>query len=372
MPDRELQTLLDAVRRRLWRGLFVTALRRALWGSAALLALASALTLVAGRIPVGALVIPVSGLWVLWLAWAARRRPANAACALWADRHLGGASAFTTLLELDQDGTVKPDAAALRRLKVWSTTRMPESLKALADQPAPVRLARPLLATMVCAALAAFVLDLSDSMPTPAQRLAASSPAKTGDRAASGVGAREGGDLAIEIAKAVRAAERREQGRTQETAAGGSVDVRTPPGDRALTMPPGARPVNSSPVSAASEETIVAVRNDPSTGTHTDSGRGAGNSIDPRADAGMSRTPQGTMAAQGYELKPRRLYDEMQADMDQQGRYDEEPTSAAAATVRPVPAVAAATPPTATESTRLTPMETSYVQAWMKASAQRR
>ena len=62
----------------------------------------------------------------------------------------------------------------------------------------------------------------------------------------------------------------------------------------------------------------------------------------------------------------------MQADMTQLATYDDELTLPGAATMRSGSEVAAATPPPATESTRLTPTEASYVQAWMKASARRR
>jgi len=116
----------------------------------------------------------------------------------------------------------------------------------------------------------------------------------------------------------------------------------------------------------------VQPRKDPSAGTATDSGRDAGNSLDRRADTGISRSPQGTIAVQGYELNARRRSDEMQAAMDQQGSYDEAPPIVGNTTVRPAMALAAATPPTATAASSLTPTETSYVQAWMKASARPR
>ena len=371
----ELQDLLNAVRRRLWRGLFVTALRRALWGSAALLVLVIGLALLIGRVPVAVVLIAVSSLWVLLLVWAAGRRPAYSDCALWADRHLGGACAFTTLLELDPVGPAKPDAAAVRRLQVWSTKKAPECLRALAEKQASLRLARPLLATMVCMALAAIVLNLSDSMPAPFRQAATSLHAD--ERATPGIGTSEGAELASEIAKAVRAddsrrtTERREDGGFHDAANGKSVAGQRPADARAMAAPVGSKPVNASSMSAASMQAPAQPRKDEPAGTDAAAGREAGGSID-RAGAGISRLPQGTMVTRGYELKSRGRSAEMQADMDREGSYDEALTLTGQPPWVPTTTVAAATPPTATESSRLTPTETSYVQAWMKASAQRR
>lgn len=370
----EMQDFLAAVRRRLWRGLFVTALRRALWSSVALLVLAIALILVSAPMRVSALVLVMSFVWMLFLVWAAIRRPSRCDCALWADRHLGGASAFTTLLELDRSGTATPDTAALRRLTIWSTKKVPECLKALTERPDPVRLARPLLATIVCAALAALVLNLSDSVPPPVQQAVASLAAKAGDHSASAIGAPEVNDLAGEIAKAVRVADssreggRREDVRSQETANGKSVDGQSPPDGRATAMPAAAKSASASSVPPTSTPALALARTDQTTGT--DSGREAGSSLDNQAAASNAYVPQGTIASLGRELEARNRSDEMQADMRRQGRYDEALTTAGQTTVLPAIAVGAAIPPTATELSRLTSTETSYVQAWLKARTQ--
>ncbi len=378
MPNREVQALLDAVRRRLWRGLLVATVRRALWGSAALLVLATAATLLVGRVSGGTLLLALSILWALLLAWALRRRPSVSDCALWADRHLGGASAFSTLLELDESRSTGPHAAALQRLTFWATKKVPDCLKVLAELQDPIQLARPLLAVAVCLGLVGLVLSLPDSSPAPVQRLAATSTAMAGERAAPGIGEPESGDLANQLAKAARTgdsrqkAEHRENGQVQEATFGRAGDAQAPSEGQATTLPIGARSVVATSVSAASNETVDRAKADRTASTEIAGGREAGSSVDGRAGAGSSRPPQGTMFAQGPELKARQQSGESQANLRQQGRYDEALTTAATAMVPSASAVVAATPPTATEALRLTSTETSYVQAWMKASAQRR
>jgi hypothetical protein len=103
------------------------------------------------------------------------------------------------------------------------------------------------------------------------------------------------------------------------------------------------------------------------------SGRDAGDRPDDRADAGTSRVPQGTMATERRESSAQRQSPEKQADMDQVATFDEDPSMQQAARMRADPAPAAATPPAAaTETTRLTPTLAAYVQAWIRASGQRR
>jgi hypothetical protein len=68
----------------------------------------------------------------------------------------------------------------------------------------------------------------------------------------------------------------------------------------------------------------------------------------------------------------RRASDARQADMNRLGAYDDEQPARGTAATRSDVSPAAATPPAATEATRLTATETSYVQAWMKAGERRR
>ena len=91
-----VRALLGAVRRRLWLERLVAALRLALWSWAAILAIAAALHLASGRpgLAVAVVVATVAGLAAL--GWAALQRPGEAESALYADRRLGGESAYST------------------------------------------------------------------------------------------------------------------------------------------------------------------------------------------------------------------------------------------------------------------------------------
>lgn len=144
MGESQVQTLMHAVRRRLWLLHGFDAARVAAWTSAAWLLGLLALHLAAGPVPASAAVGGLALAWVAAAAWAARQRPTDADCALWADRHLGGACAFSTLLEL------QPDDAARPRLHRWAAERVPEVLRRLAERPAPPRLAQPLLTLASC------------------------------------------------------------------------------------------------------------------------------------------------------------------------------------------------------------------------------
>ena len=121
MVNSEVQRLLGRVRSRLWHGHLVAAIRNAMWVSAALMLLAVAAHLAARRVPAEAVLLVLSGLWAGLLLRAGWQRPADSACALWADRQLGGACAFTTLLELDQGSTRICQRAGLAMARKWAT-----------------------------------------------------------------------------------------------------------------------------------------------------------------------------------------------------------------------------------------------------------
>jgi hypothetical protein len=102
------------------------------------------------------------------------------------------------------------------------------------------------------------------------------------------------------------------------------------------------------------------------------SGREAGDSPDDRTDARTSRVPQSKMPIERRESSTPHPPPERQADMDRLATFDEDLSTSRGATEREEPAAAAATPPPAMAATRLTPTKAAYVQAWIKASGQRR
>ncbi len=373
MADSTIQSLLGAVRRRMWRSEFVTGARLALGGTAGLILVAVAVHLSVQPVRLGALLSAIAVLWAAVLARAGVRRPSDFACALWADRHLGGASAFSTLLEKRNGAQAVPDAGGLRWLEHWARARVPHSLRLLEERRDPARLSRPLLSVLVCAAFATLVLTLPGLSPSPRQRLPASA-ATSLERQAPQAESTVTEDLAGELTHALRSAEShnasdgREVGPASAVGPGHSDDTTATtlaqsappaPAERATTgKPPGAAPGDGAPATGATGASGAGP------------GRAAGDRPDERVDAGSSRVLRGTMPLQRRESRARRP-PEMQADMDQAATFDEDTPMRLTAQARSDPAPPA-TPPAATEATRLTPTLAAYVQAWMRANGQRR
>jgi|GEM_PF-1440664 len=379
-----VQPLLNAVRRRLWRERCLAALRCSLWGSAGLLLLVAAVHLTVRAVPVTALMLGLALLWLAALAWAAGQRPALPACALWADRELGGASAFGTLLEQDPGSEAHPQA--LRWLEHWAATRVPQAMHQLAQRPESARWSRALLSLGVCASLAALVLMLPGRTPAARPRPASAAlPAELGLGLADSTAA-EASDAARQlndIAGALRSSaaqamsERRESGHAPAPQPGKPPDA---PGSAqaqadAVLTPANASAAQASPALKAGVGAMPPVV----AGAGNASGREAGSSPDTRgpldsqearADAGGARPRHGTMATQSA-LSSRAAPREMQTDMDRLASYDAASPAAPGAAALTVGVVAAATPPAAITATELSPTETSYVQAWMKKASGR-
>ena len=378
--------LLAAVRRRLWRMRFLAATRWAAWATAGLALAAAAVHGALRAVPVGALLAAMALVWLALLVRAARQRPDESACALWADQHLGGASAFTTWLETGPAASGPAASPAVRWLGAWTAARVPASLRQLAARRDGAQLARPLLAMATCSALAGVILTLPGVAPqlqvssaTRASAASAPTPLALGQRPEPAVRAEQ-------ISAALRAARPRDetaQGSGRAPAAGpaGADDGRPPALALALALaqtqagspPAGARAAHQSAAVSSTAATAA-----PAAGATQTAGSGgasqAGDSADKRADPGVARALRGTMAMQDRALGATRLSGQRQADFEQIASYDSDEQGANRGDTAPprrVPAAAAATAPPATASMQLTPTETSYVQAWMKASPRR-
>ncbi|MEP7182736.1 MAG: hypothetical protein ABI886_11145 [Betaproteobacteria bacterium] len=375
MADSLVQALQTAVRLRLWRGQFVAAARLALWVSAGLMLLAVVVHLAARPVRVDTVLAAIVALWTSMMTWAGLRRPSDSTCALWADRHLGGESAFSTLLEMREGRQVVPNAQAMRWLENWAAARVSYSLRQLGGRRESARLSRPLLSMLACTALATIVLMLPGTVPSARQELAAPSPSGDADRPADAEPPAST-ELVSALANALRSAdsrratERRDDSRAPAARPGKS-DVGTgfrmtqpgaaPPGDRTtLGGPPLGTAGDAAPTAGAKQTSGAA------------SGRDAGDSHDDRADAGVSRVARSTIEVQRRESSERRPSPERQADMDQLATFDDDLPMPRTATERGNSAPAAATPPPATAAAPLTPTKAAYVQAWMNASRQRR
>lgn len=360
MSAPEIRSLLLAVRWHLWRQRLGAAVRTSLWGTAALLLAAVALHLATRRVQAEPLLLLAALLWLLMLAWAAMRVPSPTDCALWADRHLGGQSAFSTLLQPGH--AARPDASALRWLNAWAAAQAPRSRHLLAERRESARLARPLLAMLVCAGLAALVQSLWHDVPSPGRSVDVSSP-RGADAAPPAAEARTGDTQATPADASPATAPHRDAGQAA---------ARRKPAD-------GTEAFNPLAVADAAAEASGTGASGPTTATAADAlsasargsaaGREAGDARDERSSAGLSRPapglPQAPRGSAGAYQRPA-----LQADMSEAATYDEA-LPETPGTGR-LPAAVAAAPPAARESARLTPTETNYVQAWMRANAPNR
>lgn len=386
--------LIGAVRRRLWHETITEAARTGGWAAAAALALGAATRVAyppwADAVLIGAVVLAV----LTPMAGALRRRPDAAQAALWADRHLGGASAFTTWSELQRGG--QSGSPAAQRLTAWATQRVPEALRRLQAQRQPTRLARPWAAATVCAVLAVFVRALPPPTaqdPSTASASAAgspvSAPAAAGPEPAwssTDRGSERSRDLAAALRDGSQAMGRAARGTVNGADAPAGQQDRTEAADRTRPDRPD-RPADPSAVHPTDPRAVAGRRDDPAglveaslpagaTGLPgAGPGREAGDSRDDRAQFGRSRAAAALAAVQRSPLRDGRPVDDRQADPTRSGTWNEPlgeraPPGSSAPT--PSPPVAAATAPPAERGTALTASETSYLRTWLKTAGPRR
>ncbi|MDO9313171.1 MAG: hypothetical protein Q7T97_01330 [Burkholderiaceae bacterium] len=379
MTTPDVQTLIGAVRRHLWGGQLFAAVRWALWGTAGWMLLAVVMHLAARPMPVGAVLIALAVLWASMVARAGWKRPADAACALWADRHLGGASAFTTLLELDQARPPRAvPAQAVQHLEAFATAKVPQCLSLLAERRNPMHLSRSLASALVCTGLATLVgLMLPGTTAVPHQQGAVSAASGVVDRAPPDADSPDSAALVSEIASALRASpsdaaspERHGAGNVPAPGSGKTDDDSGSSMAEADALSQGPRGPASGASSGASVDAppMAGSTSLPGTG----SGRHAGDSRDEAAGGGASRALRGTIPVQRFELAVRRPSADRRADPTQVASFDEEPPRRSTAEKQVEGDPAAATPPVAAPDSWLTSTETTYVQAWLKASARQR
>ena len=364
MGEPNVRTLLDAVRRYLWREHGRRAVRRAAWLSAATMLLAGTVHWAALSVSVDAVLWVVGLEWASLLASAAWNRPTDADCALWIDRHLGGASAFTTLLDPTSKPLTLAHAQALRWLGQWAAAKVPGVLGSLRERRPSVRVERPLLAMAVCSALALFVLTLAKTVPTSGGRASAAMEFASRDKSTPSIDVPVAAQLAGEIAQALRSTEA--QSEPQRRRAGDTPTAGPMRADDGSTPPAAAQPESRSLGAVDGSATTGRGRSAGSV-----SGHDAGDSPDTRADLGVSRAATGTIAAPRSASTLRLAGADRQADMEQTAGFDESVSTPGGARPGAVEVVAAS-PPQAVAAARLSPIETSYVQAWMKATGRSR
>jgi hypothetical protein len=384
-----VSSLLDAVRRRLWRDRFIEAMRFALWAWAAILAAAATLHLAVGQPGFATALAIGAGACLVALAWAALRRPTRAGSALFADRVLGGESAYSTWLETGgADGGVQ-HSAARQRLAQWTAAAVPSSRAALAAFRTPTRLTRPLAAAGICTVVAALVTALpvaergmrGDSAredrdgPRPAEALSVDDDALARELAAElATSARPSVGSSVGPEDPGRGSMRREDGTEGATPV---AEVADPSAARSPAPREGERPATSgeTAVAALTDESSVGVTDAdfPADGSERASaaraagnGREAGTSRDELAATEGSPVLPGALTVQRRDMTGPGDEAARQADMAQAGIYDGDTAAANGARIA-LPTVAAARPPAAQREAALSPVEAAYVAAWAEA-----
>jgi hypothetical protein len=375
MSDPAFQALLRSIRRRLWLRRAADAARRSLWISAALMVVASIATVALGHLPSLAIAASATLVWAATLGWAAARRPSLADSALWADRHLQGRSAFGTLLELEQGSAAVADTAVRRHLQVWAVAQLAHSRRLLDERREPLRLSAPLLALLVCGALAALMQALF-SAPTSSEAKPSVS-AVHGAAAASTAAARAADEPSPTMlqgeapAAGPPPADRRAPGAASpgmpDTALA-SAASRPHRDDPAAFNPLSGTDAPASAAAATAATTSAPAADLPASegGGSGTTGRQAGDARDEARTSAATRPASAALPTQWSDAARRRT-GPGQADSGEAATYDDTATRSGLEPARTPAAVKAAAPPTATETTRLTPIETEYVQAWMRA-----
>jgi hypothetical protein len=374
--DAVVDSLLGAVRRRLWCRRLLEAARLATWASVAIMLLAVAVIyFVKPAERVEAVLLALGVIWALALGWVLLRRPSTDACALWADQHLGGASAYSTLLDIRSRGVPEPSPAAADYLARWLTANVPEARRRLRAERDRAHLARPMLLMIVSAALLVAVLTLPGVAPELHVTPAARPPQSSGsDMAAPQALARESAGLVNELEAALN------KGRSRPAGVAGASGDSDNPRDMVSNEPVGAgadraqaRKATGTSENAIQESARKGVADaaaESGFAAASASGHEAGEARDDGSDR-VSRSPSGAISVKDREVKSRTATVARQADMTQPAAFEDEHAVHAGTRTMSPPIGSAALPPAAENTIPLTPTQAAYVQAWLKMQGSR-
>lgn len=345
MSARLLQQVLDAVARHLQRARLATAARQAAWGSALVMSGGTLIHLKVRPLTVGGLFAAALVPWLLALLQSLVTRARPAECADWADRQLGGRSAYATALERTSDeGGV--DHPARLHLEEWIARTAPHSLALLAARPLDVRWREPMITALVCAGLAAVLLQL----PTRPRADAASASSTLGERAAeAAVASTSAAATAVTRAPALA------------VPLGRLADTRGEDASQGLPVP--AEPSDVAKVNDDAASTLAASGAGGSATTTSGGGREAGSSRDLGADGDLASTWSGALAKQLRQVAADQHPGNTSVDATRPVDY-----SAAGAATDDAPVIttmaAAASPPPARDGLRVGPVERAYLRAY--------
>jgi len=355
MSSVTLQPLLDAVRRRLRVQRLAQSLRIAAWVA---IAVTVACLLVHWFVrPLGlATMLEIAALPSgVALAWAVSRRNPSAECAAWADRHLGGASAYSTWLELTADRQPAPTSPAVERLSQWIDEVVPHSLAGLRARPLRARLTQPVVACLTVVVLAAVLLQL------PVRHATTAVTGSSGRTQASGPTADADARSARENAGAELMSEPTAGGRLD--APHRSADLPGPVSTRGT-----AQDVPGTAMTLQDSSLETSARAGGTSGRAGAGGHEAGDSPDTSTDAGLSDSWQGALAEKLRATGPAGAGAPERADPSRLAEYDgargPPDTASIAADLSPAPALA----PEPQARVQLGPTEQAYVRAYFAGS----
>lgn len=364
-----MHTLLRVVRSYVWRHAFVTGLRYALWASTGSLLAIAVLHVTLAPMPLAAAVSAVVVAFLGGIVWAAFRKPDDAACALWADRHLSGASGYSTWLEMRSSRHNR--SPAMHWLDDWARTHAVQSIALLGHRHDALRLSRPALAVAGALVIVVLVLDLPGARSIERENAAVTPDSRNqlanNDRSVD----MPRHTIAQELATALRSTEASQQ-RNPERGAGnatlttsereGSSANRTVD-DRALTRS-ASRPTDSP----------IASDNGPNardaSSAASASGREAGSSPDDRRDRGATPVMGSTIAAKPAPVLGARPTGR-RAVMEEDATYSPEDQTGSDAGPTNLHAPPASAPPADASMMKLSPSLSAYVNTWMKVQQRR-
>lgn len=342
-----LQRVLSAVQRRLHRQRLAGYARQAAWGSVVVALLGVLVHAWVRPLEVSALLVAIALPWALAGLQSLATRPTPAECAQWADRYLDGHSGYAALLEISGAQTATP-TPAVAHLEAWLEDTADRSLATLDARPLGTDLAKPLLAALVCLALAVTLLQVPTkplATRDAATPVASTSAAQRAESAARQAARRH------DAASATRAVDARD-------ASIGSERQQARPSPTAVVPPES--------MAAALEQPTLETRErppgTPSGARDPATGREAGDSVDSGHDPTLVAPWPEHLVARLREISTTREPSAGRADASRSAEF-----SATDAGARPggVPlAVAAAEPPRATPALRLGPAEQGYLRTY--------
>ena len=354
MSARPLQQVLGAVGRHLQRARLAAAARQAAWGSALVMSGGTLIHLAVRPLTFGGLCAAALVPWVIALLQSLITRVRPAECADWADRQLGGRSAFTTALEHAGDKRSINQPAQVH-LEEWIARTAPHSLALLAARPLEVRWREPIITALVCSALAAGLLQLPTHPLADATTASGTLPDRTADEAVAAVASTNTAAISATSVPAMIAPLDRSPATREENASQGA------------PVPAAASDTSQENDAATS---IIAATDAGGTATSTSgSGRDAGSSRDLGTDEEFTSTWSGALAKRMREVATSRGPGNTSTDatrpVDYRAADDLTSDSPGVTTI-----VAAARPPPASDRLRVAPVELAYLRTyWAKNGA---